>query len=280
MRGHLAACSGGQPLYSSSPIKKDPCRFIYSPDHTPRVVSMVPDTIRKGTVVTLTGEGFGDEPEVQFDDVECIVSSSSATQITCTAGHGAVGPKGVLITTNNGYAKASITVNYAVSVSGVSPSSSSLGGGIVVSISGSGLIASDACEGLDDQCNDTTVVTVGGETCAIRSINASEIRCAVPPTDTMRMVDVMVTVTCCGGSGSVNVSDTVAGGLSYTNSLTATLQSVSPMNGSAGGGEVVTISGVNLPSNGEEVHIEVISHSTFADTFNVNEICHPLHDTL
>lgn len=241
---------------------------------------MVPDTITKGTVVTLTGEGFGDEPEVRFDDVECIVSSSSATQITCTAGHGTVGPKGVLIMTNNGYAKASITVNYAVSVSGVSPSSSSLGGGIVVSISGSGLIASDVCEGLDDQCNDTTVVTVGGETCAIRSINASEIRCAVPTTDTMRMVDVMVTVTCCGGSGSVNVSDTVAGGLSYTNSLTATLQSVSPMNGSAGGGEVVTISGVNLPSNGEEVHIEVISHSTFADTFNVNEICHPLHDTL
>lgn len=262
MRGHLAACSGGQPFYSPSSVKKDACRFIYSPDHTPSLSSIDPDTITNGAVVTLTGEGFGDEPEVLFDDVECVVSNSSATQIICTAGHGTVGPKSVKILTNNGYARASVTVNYTVSVSSVSPSSSSLGGGIVVSISGSGFIASEACEGVDDWCHDATVVTIGGETCVISFINASDIHCAVPPSPTEGMVNVTVSITCCDGSGSVEISDTLAGGLSYTNSSTATLHSVSPMNGSAGGGEVVTIRGENLPSNDEDVQIKVISRCT------------------
>ena len=269
MRGHLAACSGGQPLYSSSSVKKDPCRFMYSPTHTPNVLSVNPDTITKGTVVTLTGKGFGDEPEVQFDDVECVLINSSDTQITCTAGYGAVGPKSVLIMTNNGYGKASVSVNYTVSVSSISPSSSSRGGGIVVSISGSGFIASNAC---NDACRATTVVTIGGEICVIRFMNASDIDCVVPPSATMQMVDVMVTVTCCVSSDSFNVSDTLAGGLSYTNSLTTTLQSISPMNGSAGGAEVVIIEGDNLPSNSEAVHIEVISRSKYAVTISISII--------
>lgn len=241
---------------------------MYSPTHTPIVLSVNPGTITKGTVVTLTGEGFGDEPEVQFDDVECVLSNSSDTQITCTAGYGAVGPKSVLVMANNGYAKASVSVEYTVSVSSISPSSSSRGGGIVVSISGSGFIASNAC---NDSCRATTMVAIGGETCVIRFMNASDIDCVVPPSATMGgIVDVMVTVTCCVGSGSFNVSATLGGGLSYTNNLTTTLQSISPLNGSAGGAEVVIIEGDNLPSNSETVHIEVILHSKYAVTISIS----------
>ena len=255
MRGQLAACSGGRPLYSSSPVKEDPCRFIYSPDHTPSVVSVVPDTITEGTVVTLMGDSFGDEPEVQFDDIECAVSNYSDNWITCTAGYGTVGPKHVQVLTSTGYAAAGM-VNYTVRVSSVTPSSSSLGGGIVVSISGSGFTASpDTC---GSGCSDTTMVTVGGEICVILHMDASEIQCSVPPSSTMGMADVTVTVTCCDGPGGDSFSDTLANGISYTNSLTARLQDVTPTSGSAGGGEMVTITGENLPSNGEDVHIEVM----------------------
>ena len=65
------------------------CSFNYSSVTTPRLTGISPSNARPGELVTINGTGFSSnksEVTVRIGNVECVVNSSSESQITFTLG--------------------------------------------------------------------------------------------------------------------------------------------------------------------------------------------------
>ena len=104
MRGQLAACSGGFPLYHeftpSNDEDTDFCRFSYAPPLTPHVATVTPSTATYGDVVTIAGSGFGTDSGlvlVLFGNVPCEVTSATDGEISCLLNLGVAGDKQIFL---------------------------------------------------------------------------------------------------------------------------------------------------------------------------------------
>ena len=103
-------------------------------------------------------------------DVQCSVSSATATQITCVAGQNPIGTynltlsvlgKGLAIINNPQ------TLSFQLTASSMSPLIGTIGGGNILTINGTGFISS-------------CVVTVDGNNCVVVNATYSLITCIVP----------------------------------------------------------------------------------------------------
>ncbi|MFI9649340.1 IPT/TIG domain-containing protein [Streptomyces sp. NPDC052040] len=193
-----------------------------------------------GTTVTLTGTGFTGATSVRFGGTAAIsFTVVSSTQIIAVspAGSGAVN---VTVTTGEGTSTQTVTFTYVVApaLTSLTPSQGPLGGGIVVTLTGTNLTNASA-------------VRFGG-TAAISFI-------VISPTQ-------ITAVAPARAAGAVTVTVTTPGGTS--NSLTFTyvvapaLASISPGQGPVAGGTVVTLTGTNL-SGATAVRFDGIAAATF-----------------
>ncbi len=89
------------------------------------------------TSITITGTSFSSSASditVIIGGVACSVTAASATSVTCNVGNGPVGSHKVVVTvTDKGSAAHSggdVTFEYTASVTGLSPTTGSLGGKI------------------------------------------------------------------------------------------------------------------------------------------------------
>ncbi|MCR6641572.1 MAG: IPT/TIG domain-containing protein [Sporocytophaga sp.] len=160
-----------------------------------------PDLPAGGQHVTITGTGFQSGVTATIAGVGCAVTSSSATQIACTTGPAAAGTAQVVVINpdvQTGTGGPFTITNPAPTVSAVSPSTGSLAGGYLMSLSGTGFIAG-------------TTVQVGSNNCPIVSIaaNGKSLSCTVPA-GSVSTVNVTVSAP---GSSTVNVTN----GFSYSN---------------------------------------------------------------
>ena len=257
VRGHLSACG---PDSESSSSRPEICNFVYSPRDTPSVTSVVPTGVRSGDAVTITGEGFGDSSplvQVQLGDVRCDVTAVSDTSISCTAQGGSSGTKSVevLISPIGRASVPNLVVEYNVSIVSITPNSVSLGGGNVVNISGSGFLPNQ-CQNVssDCSCNDFMVL-IDGEEADISYSSGTDIIVTTPPSSTRTAGAVSVTVSITCDDGRV-YADTLANGITYT-ANSATVSGMAPAEGTAGGGTVVTITGMNLPTDAADITVLV-----------------------
>jgi large repetitive protein len=174
-----------------------------------------------GTVVTINGSDFTAASTVMFGTTAATnVTLVSATQITATAPAGA-GLVDVTVTTagQTTATSSSDQFGYVPSVTGISPTSGSAGGGTLVTINGTGFTAASTVK------FGTTAAT------NVTFVSATQLTATAP-----------------AGAGLLDVTVTTAGQTSATSSsdqfgYLPSVTSVSPNSGPAGGGTVVTING-------------------------------------
>ena len=254
MNSVTASCSGDHPLYHVSSSKLNPCYFIYGHDLNPIATSIMPTAGRYGDSVTITGSSFSVvamENIVKFGDVSCNVTSSNDTVITCTLEEGEVGQKPLDIEVLN-YGIASIPddlyINYTMSLAHVMPSSGSVAGGTIIAITGYGFLEGTTTCPMSNGttlCSDWIVsVDIDGQDCSAISISSTDITCSTP-NGTVGAANVTVTATCCQDN-SLQFTETIVGGFTYNNSVTATVMSITPITGSAAGGDLVTVTGLGF----------------------------------
>lgn len=117
-----------------------------------------------------------------------------------------------------------LSFTYVITATSVNPTSGSLVGGQTITISGSGF----------GNTKENANVSLDGSTCDIISISMSHITCK-----TTAHAEGNVSVEISIGESSVTISDA----FEYDSSLTISVTSLSPRQGSVSGGELITISG-------------------------------------
>jgi hypothetical protein len=196
-------------------------------DETSGIESVTEGPASGGTVVTINGSGFTSASTVDFGTTPAAsVTFVSATQLTATSPAGTVGTVNITVTTagETSTTSSSDVFIYLPSVTNVSPTSGTSGGGTVVTIDGSGFTSASTVD------FGTTAAT------NVTFVSATQLTAAAP-----------------AGAGVEDVTVTTSGETSATSSsdqftYVPAVASVSPTTGPAGGGTVVTIDGTGFTS--------------------------------
>jgi hypothetical protein len=201
----------------------------------PTFASMLPVTGSSagGTLVTLTGTGFRSGATVAFGATPSTgVAVVNSSTIVATSPAHQIGLTNVTVTNTDAQA-ATLTNGYtytaagAPAVTSIAPTSGSMGGGTVVTITGSNFIAG-------------ATVSFGGTTAAgVSVITANWITATAPARNSTGLVNIVVTN-----------PDTQAGALNsaftYTPLAAPTVLGVSPTSGGSLGGTPVTVTGTGF----------------------------------
>ncbi|KAK7898488.1 hypothetical protein WMY93_019341 [Mugilogobius chulae] len=220
--------------------------FNYSADFTPVVSSVSPTTGPSGTLITLTGSGFGSDQEqvlVSLKGVPCSVSSVSDTQVQCTVGNNPGGPYSIRVQHKvKGYAQSEVSFNYELTLTGVQPNEGSFGGGALLSVQGSGFDP------------ETARVQICGEECRVdrNSSTSSRLSCFSPHNNASES-EVSCAVTVSNPTQTVDISS----GYTYKSSLTPVISDVSPRRGGTAGGVLLTITGSGFSTNKDDVSVTI-----------------------
>ncbi|XP_077992871.1 fibrocystin-L-like [Glandiceps talaboti] len=214
--------------------------YTFSSGQTPTVSSVSPSSGTSADSITISGTGFSSvtsDVTVTLDGVECTVSSASTTSIDCDLGEHSAGTFDVVVhVSGKGLATSSSTFEYQLTLTAVSPTQCSFGGGRDVTITGDGF----------DSVN--SEVTICGNECVIYNATATEIICEAPANDNLasgtETCDVIVSIS------TSDATATSSSAFTYQSSMTSVITSVSPTRGGTGGGTIVTITGTGF-SDGE-----------------------------
>jgi hypothetical protein len=219
--------------------------FTYLVGPTVTAIDPVAGPLAGGTVVTITGTGFGGATAVEFGGTSATsFTVNSATSISATSPVGS-GTVDVTVTTAGGTSPTSSADQFAYApvptVTGISPSAGALAGGTVVTITGSGFTNATVVK---FGPTDATSVVSTSTPMGFRSVSARVFTVTSATT---------ITATAPAGVGTVDVTATTAGGTSptstadqFTYTAAPTITKVDPPTGTVAGGTVVTITGSNF----------------------------------
>ena len=189
---NVAECSAG-------------CTFEFADASTPTLVSATAD----GLTVSLTGTGFATDGgaaahEIRVGEVACAASTDSATSMECTLERALDAGTHQVESVRVGWGRAQHTgglhtITQALSIASVAPATSSLAGGQLLTITGSGF-------GNGDSIN--TEVSVCGSPCNTVSSAAGQHVCSSPALGATQECNVDMSIvsaasaeaTSCGGS--------------------------------------------------------------------------------
>ncbi|KAM4540003.1 PKHD1 like 1, tandem duplicate 1 [Odontesthes bonariensis] len=223
-----------------------PLNFSYSAAHTPLISAVSPTSGPSGSVITLTGSGFGADPQlvsVTVNGVPCNVSAVSEAQLQCTAGSNPGGAYPVILHHRvKGHAPSGVTFTYELTLSGVQPNQGSFGGGALLSIRGSGF----------DPHNSTVLIC--GQRCEVNreTSTSNHLHCRSPANNGTQS-EVSCHVSVINPLDAVNVSD----GFTYKSELTPVIGEVSPRRGGTAGGTRLTVTGSGFSANMNEVNVTI-----------------------
>lgn len=202
-----------------------PGSFTYVAAPTITSISPPAGPVGGGTSVTIIGTNFSTTSAVSIGGSAASFSVNSPTQITVTTPAGSAGAANVVVTTVGGPVTLTGGFTYvaAPTITSISPTSGSTGGGTTVVITGTNF-------------STASVVTFGASAAPGFTINSATQITATTPTGSAGPADVGVTTA--GGPA------TLAGAFTYAPAPTIT--SISPDRGPLGGGTTVVITGTNL----------------------------------
>ncbi|NP_001305057.1 PKHD1 like 1, tandem duplicate 1 isoform X1 [Danio rerio] len=217
------------------------CGFTWSESKTPTVTGISPTegSSSLGTVLTITGSGFnGGNVTVKTGDVECSILQVTNTSITCQVGPASAGVQPVSLSFsllgNARYPNnSSFNFTHLFGVTSINPTSGSVAGGTVLTVSGYGF-SNDAA------------VTIGTQPCSIVEVELFQLRCIVPA----------------GSEGEQTVTMTAAkmtaifnGSFTYSNTMTALITSVSPQTTTVFGNRSLTILGKHFGATPNDISV-------------------------
>uniref|UniRef100_A0A3B4ZZ57 PKHD1 like 1 n=1 Tax=Stegastes partitus TaxID=144197 RepID=A0A3B4ZZ57_9TELE len=189
-----------------------------------------------GTLLTVSGFGFGQNSSVSVGGGECSLVHVTDTELKCRTPAGAAGSQTVTVSVGNASQSAggSFTFdgNATPQISGLSPQRSTVTGRSgVLTIQGSNLGGRD----------NSSVVLVGGEECVTVQWTETSITCLLPVLPPgLHKVDVQV-----GNNGYPQTSNGVNATIEYI----LEVHSISPSSGSLMGGTMLTVSGAGFSNN-------------------------------
>lgn len=220
------------------------CTFQWSADATPVVNSI---DASSNSAITIDGTGFSATPSdniVMIGAVRCTVTSATSTQLVCAAG---LNPVGTYSFTVNVLGKGLATMNsntqatFSLTTVAVSPVSGSTGGGNLLQINGTGF-------------SNQSTVTVDGNSCKVKQVSYYTISCIAPPSDVASNTQVDVVV-------HDSTSSTLTAAYLYDFNLTPVISTIVPNVLSVEGGQVVVLTGTNLPNVTSNVKFGVVDVS-------------------
>ncbi|CAM4971603.1 unnamed protein product [Rotaria socialis] len=219
-----------------------PSLISYNDTTTPHVTSVDPTSGSTSQVLNITGENFiNGQTTVRVGNSPCIISNLSVTLITCTRAVGtATGYYPVIVNVNTiGDSNADVLFFSEISITNATPTESSYGGGLLVTVFGDGF-------------NDTNVnISICNQICtSLVILSNNELTCITPS------ITPVVTNTSCNLTVTIhNVSSSIP--FVYSSDLTATLISVSPTRAGTGGGTILTINGNNFPNSTDALLVTI-----------------------
>ncbi|ESO84871.1 hypothetical protein LOTGIDRAFT_131466, partial [Lottia gigantea] len=235
--------------------------FAYANNKSVAITEISPVSGFAGDSVTITGTGFnGDQSKnsVSFNGVECTVTASSLTSITCTLGNVAAGPHSVIVmNSDTGLSDDDTTFTYQMIASSLSHISGSVAGGQTLTITGSGFVTA------------SMVVTICGEACALdleASQTSSSYVCITPPSTTVVSLNKQCDV--------VVQQDAITQTLSYSydNAITPEITGVSPSRGGTAGGTRLTITGTGFGSISADMSVTIDGYVCPVESVNETQI--------
>ncbi len=181
-----------------------------------------------GTNITVTGTGFLPGAGVTVGGATCIgVNVASSTTITCTTGAHVVGTVAVQVThvdTQVGSLSNAYTYETGPSLTSISPVAGALGGGTLVTLTGTSFTSG-------------ATVILGGQSCSsVNVLNSTTATCLTAP-NSAGTYDVTIT-------NPDTQSSTLTA--SYTYQAAPTISSIAPVSGPLAGGTAVTITGTGF----------------------------------
>ncbi|KAJ0054901.1 hypothetical protein NL108_007111 [Boleophthalmus pectinirostris] len=220
--------------------------FNYSSEYTPVINSINPATGPSGTIITMTGSGFGSDQQlvsVSLNDVACSVSFVSESTVKCSVGNNPGGPYPIMLQQKvKGYAKSEVTFNYELTLNTVQPNEGHFGGGALLAVKGSGFDPQTAkVQICDRECEvDRASSTSSQLSCYAPYNNAtgSEVSCVVSVSNPTQTVD-------------------LSNGYTYKSALTPLISDISPRRGGTAGGVLLTITGSGFSSNVNDVNVTI-----------------------
>lgn len=210
--------------------------YTFSASHSPVVQSLNPANGHKGTLLTVAGIGLdaGDVRVLIAEKYECTVTSASATSVTCTVPEMKAGVMNIKITNDNGDSNKNVEFTNDLIIDIVTPLEGSFAGGRIIVITG---------KSFDSESS----VSVCNQPCTIVSTTYSKITCLLPAYD-----GAVTTVVNC----DLTVDDKLyASKFAYKDSLTPTLDTVSPKRSGTGGGVSITLTGTNFDTDASNVNV-------------------------
>jgi hypothetical protein len=163
-----------------------PAAFTYDPAtaYTATVSAILPASGSRNTVVTITGTSFGNysaNHTVTMGGAPCNINATAwtTTRIVCSVGAAPAGAQRVLVMlAGRGLAKFSnaalpVTFTSLLSVTGVSQSSVGMGGGVTLTVTGSGFAASEL--------GGSNIVALCNTNCTVTSAAYDSLNCTTAP---------------------------------------------------------------------------------------------------
>lgn len=251
--GIAADCGGFNPLVCTSPMSSSGdvvvyegqfaalctgnCTFTYDSQLTPTITDVDPTSVSGSTQLTLTGTGFGTDMSqvtVSIGGEDCVVDSVDlSTTVVCTVAAVPAGNNTIdLIVSGEGRASTTERVSGEATVTDVSPATGSVHGGTEVTFTGHGFSGqTSVTAGGVEICTDVTIVSLTEMSCT----TAAHVDGAV---------DFIIES---NGETYPSISYT------YSDAITPTVTSVSPLTGAAG--DIVDIAGSNFGSDASAIHV-------------------------
>ncbi|XP_064635071.1 fibrocystin-L-like [Lineus longissimus] len=215
---------------------EDACDFEWSASAAATVTSVSPSSGTENEVLTIQGTGFDSTTsnnEIRVGDSSCVTQSATSKHLTCLLGSGASGTHSVLVSVSGkGKATGSHSFSYTASVTSVTPTSATKGGGAILTIVGTGLTI------------DETVLIDGNE-CTKLSFNFTQMQCEVPQGASASSVSFVV-----DNNGVATYTST----FTY-NSPSGTVTSVNATSASVDGSTVIEIQGTGFGSYDSSVSL-------------------------
>ena len=214
--------------------------YTFSASHSPTVSSISPTNGHKGTVLTISGNLLNNgQARVFIGQQICNVTSATSTSVTCLVPEMKAGAMKLKLSNDHGYSNNNVQFTNDLVVNTVTPLDGSFAGGRKIIVTGKGFGVNSA-------------VTVCKQPCPIVSSTYSAITCLLPVYDTYQAG--VTTVENCDLTvdGKLHSSQFV-----YKDSLTPTLDAVSPRRSGTGGGVSITLTGKNFATDVNNVKVRV-----------------------
>ena len=232
-------------------------QYSYALSATPVIADVSGSNLVGGDEIQISGDSFGattSELQVQivppgssydfdFENANnmCSVTAATETTITCTVPPMAANTYQVLVHVRGlGLSQGEATVSYSLEIAGFSPNSVGHGGGILLSMSGSGFPTIPN----SDTTSEEIAITICEAACRVTEATVTELNCILGPNDIASPFN--TTSDCNIIISYQNIEASSADEFQFVGLLTPNLLSITPNIGGTGGGTIVNITGAGF----------------------------------